>query len=104
MVEDFIICHDELEKHLGPHVDTLLWLEDDLVLMDNFFPSLTSIMTHGRGRLSRAPWLDIKLYLHPRLRGQCPPQMEDPDNLCVKATPGTVRSCWSFSQHPASSL
>ena len=51
MVEDFIICHDELEKHLGPHVDTLLWLEDDLVLMDNFFPSLTSIMTLGRGRL-----------------------------------------------------
>ena len=73
MVEDFILCHDELETHLGPEVETILWLEDDVVLMDNFFPTLTSIMTHDRERLSRVPWLDLKLYLSPRLRGQSPP-------------------------------
>ena len=54
---------------MGDDVDLLLWFEDDVVLMENFFPTLTSILTHHTGRLARAPWLDIKLYLIPGLRG-----------------------------------
>ena len=66
---DFLLCQEELEKMMGDDVELLLWLEDDVVLMDNFFPSLTSILSHHRARLDRAPWLDIKLYLIPGLRG-----------------------------------
>ena len=55
---------------MGDKVDLILWFEDDVVLMDKFFPSLASILTHHRGRLGRGPWLDIKLYLIPALRGQ----------------------------------
>ena len=55
---------------MGDDVELLLWLEDDVVLMENFFPSLTSILSHHRARLDRAPWLDIKLYLIPGLRGE----------------------------------
>ena len=54
---------------MGDDVELLLWFEDDVVLMENFFPTLTSILTHHTGRLARAPWLDIKLYLIPGLRG-----------------------------------
>ena len=67
---DFILCHDELEKMLGDDVDLLLWFEDDVVLMENFFSTITSILTHQTARLARAPWLDIKLYLKPSLRGE----------------------------------
>ena len=67
---DFILCHDELEKMMGDSADLILWFEDDVVLMDKFFPTLTSIMTHNTARLSRDPWLDIKLYLIPGLRGK----------------------------------
>ena len=54
---------------MGDKVDLILWFEDDVVLMDKFFPSLTSILTHHTARLARQPWLDIKLYLIPALRG-----------------------------------
>ena len=66
---DFILCYDELEKMMGDDVDLILWFEDDVVLMDKFFPTLTSILTHHTARLARDPWLDIKLYLIPALRG-----------------------------------
>ena len=54
---------------MGDKVDLILWFEDDVVLMDKFFPTLTSILTHHSARLARGPWLDIKLYLIPGLRG-----------------------------------
>ena len=66
---DFILCHEELEKLMGDNVDLILWFEDDVVLMDKFFPTLTSILSHHTARLARHPWLDIKLYLIPGLRG-----------------------------------
>ena len=67
---DFLLCHEKLEKMMGDEVDLLLWLEDDVILMEDFFPSLTSILSQHRARLDRAPWLDIKLYLKPGLRGE----------------------------------
>ena len=54
---------------MGDDVELILWLEDDVVLMENFFPTLTSILDHHTEKLARAPWLDIKLYLIPGLRG-----------------------------------
>ena len=55
---------------MGDSADLILWFEDDVVLMDKFFPTLTSILTHHKARLARDPWLDIKLYLIPGLRGK----------------------------------
>ena len=55
---------------MGDSADLILCFEDDVVLMDKFFPTLTSIMTHHTARLARDPWLDIKLYLIPGLRGK----------------------------------
>ena len=55
---------------MGDNADLILWFEDDVVLMDKFFSTLTSILTHHTARLARDPWLDIKLYLIPGLRGE----------------------------------
>ena len=59
-----------MEQQLGSDVDHLLWLEDDVILMENFFSTLSSILAHQRDRLTSVPWLDLKLYLNPRLRGK----------------------------------
>ena len=37
--------------------------------MENFFATLQSALCFQMEKLSRKPWLDIKLYLMPRLRG-----------------------------------
>ena len=66
---DFLICHDAVEKEIGSNVQTILWLEDDVVLMDNFFSTLYSLLNFRRSRLQSEAWLDIKLYALPRLRG-----------------------------------
>ena len=50
----------------GPQV---LVLEDDVILMKDFFSTLLSSISLHRHRLSSAPWLDIKLYKLARLRG-----------------------------------
>ena len=70
IVQDFIICHDEVEQQLDSDVDHLLWLEDDVILMENFFSTLSSILAYHRDKLTTVPWLDLKLYLNPRLRGK----------------------------------
>ena len=67
--DDFLFCHGAVEAVISESVETVLWLEDDVVLMDNFFSTLYSLLNLRRSRLQSAAWLDIKLYALPRLRG-----------------------------------
>ena len=67
--DDFLFCHGAVEAVISESVETVLWLEDDVVLMDNFFSTLYSLLNFRRSRLQSAAWLDIKLYALPRLRG-----------------------------------
>ena len=71
-VADFLVCHDSIQSHIedsGLKPDYFLWLEDDIILMENFFYTLHSALRFQMEKLSTKPWLDIKLYLMPRLRG-----------------------------------
>ena len=67
--DDFLFCHGAVEAVISESVDSILWLEDDVVLMDNFFSTLYSLLNFRRSRLQSEAWLDIKLYALPRLRG-----------------------------------
>lgn len=69
IVRDFILCHAAIENEISEDVKYLLWLEDDVILMEDFFSTLSSIMTFRKLLLQSQKWLDIKLYLNPRLRG-----------------------------------
>ena len=69
IVKDFVLCHDAIENEVEDGVRYLLWLEDDVVLMEDFFSTLASIMIFRKSILQFQNWLDIKLYLNPRLRG-----------------------------------
>ena len=66
---DFITCHGAVEAVINKSVETIIWLEDDVVLMDNFFSTLFSLLNFRRSKLQSITWLDIKLYAPPRLRG-----------------------------------
>ena len=66
---DFITCHGAVEAAINKSVETIIWLEDDVVLMDNFFSTLFSLLNFRKSRLQSITWLDIKLYAPPRLRG-----------------------------------
>ena len=66
---DFIICHGAVEAVINKSVETIIWLEDDVVLMDNFFSTLFSLLNFRRSKLQSITWLDLKLYAPPRLRG-----------------------------------
>ena len=68
-MEDFLICYNAIKNQLEFTPDIQLWIEDDVVLMENFFPTLKSILALRKPGLSTTPWLDIKLYKTPRLRG-----------------------------------
>ena len=68
-VEDFLICYNAIKSHLDFTPDIQLWIEDDVVLMENFFSTLSSILAFRKPILSTSTWLDIKLYKTPRLRG-----------------------------------
>ena len=74
VVHDFIACHGALEARLhdAEAVEHILGLEDDVLLMPSFFPTLASILALHGPRLERQRWLDVKLYLTPRLRGTVP--------------------------------
>ena len=67
--KDLVFCSNKLEKMLPKSVEHILILEEDAVLMDNFFSTLLAWMSFHSERLQSEPWLDIKLYLNPRLRG-----------------------------------
>ena len=69
IVKDFVLCHDAIENEINVDVKYLLWLEDDVILMKDFFSTLSSIITCREKTLQSQKWLDIKLYLNPRLRG-----------------------------------
>ena len=69
IVQDFVLCHEAIENEINEDVKHLLWLEDDVILMEDFFSTLSSIMTFRKMLLQSQKWLDIKLYLNPRLRG-----------------------------------
>ena len=66
---DFALCFSLLEKRLPPETEYVLVLEDDVILMKNFLSTLTGWMMFHQEVLAALPWLDIKLYLNPRLRG-----------------------------------
>jgi hypothetical protein len=66
---DFSLCCSLIEDELPPSVEYVLLLEDDVLLMDGFFPILLAWLSLHREALAEHPWLDIKLYLSPRLRG-----------------------------------
>ena len=85
---DFLICHDAVEKEIGSNVQTILWLEDDVVLMDNFFSTINSILEFRRTRLRSSTWLDIKLYNFPKWRGS------DNRNVFQSFTTFVVRICF----------
>ena len=69
IVKDFVLCHEAIENEITVNVKYLLWLEDDVILMKDFFSTLSSIITFREKTLQSQKWLDIKLYLNPRLRG-----------------------------------
>ena len=72
-IHDFILCYNQLERHLQTKSNTkyILVFEDDVILQKSFFYTLyANVMLHRR-ELSQNPWLDIKLYLNPRLRCLC---------------------------------
>ena len=66
---DLVFCSNQLEKMLPKSVEHILILEEDAVLMEDFFSTLLTWMSFHSERLQSEPWLDIKLYLNPRLRG-----------------------------------
>ena len=66
---DFLTCHGAVEAVINKSVETIIWLEDDVVLMEHFFSTLFSLLNFRRSRLQSITWLDIKLYAPPRLRG-----------------------------------
>ena len=66
-IEDFLLCHEAIRQDYNPVHE--LWLEDDVVLMDDFFSTFQSILTFRKTTLSSLDWLDVKLYKTPRLRG-----------------------------------
>ena len=66
---DFLTCHGAVEAVINKSVETIVWLEDDVVLMEHFFSTLFSLLNFRRSRLQSITWLDIKLYAPPRLRG-----------------------------------
>ena len=71
-VADFLVCHDSVQSYIedgGLKPDFFLWMEDDVILMENFFATLQSALSFQKEKLYKNPWLDIKLYLTPRLRG-----------------------------------
>ena len=68
-VRDFVACHRDMLEELKNDVKYVLCLEDDVALMDNFFPTLSSILSFRGSRLITNPWLDIKLYVMPRMKG-----------------------------------
>ena len=66
---DLVFCSNQLEKMLPKSVEHILILEEDAVLMEDFFSTLLAWMSFHSERLQSEPWLEIKLYLNPRLRG-----------------------------------
>ena len=66
---DFVFCADRVDEMLPNDVEHILILEDDALVMQGIFSTLSSWMTFHQERLQAEPWLDIKLYLNPRLRG-----------------------------------
>ena len=58
-----------MHQTLPQDVEHILILEDDTLVMQGFFSILSTWMTFHQERLEAEPWLDIKLYLNPRLRG-----------------------------------
>ena len=66
---DFLTCHGAVEAVINKSVETIIWLEDDVVLMEHFFSTLFSLLNFRRSKLQSKTWLDIKLYAPPRLRG-----------------------------------
>ena len=71
-MSDFLVCHDSVQHHInnsGKKFDFFLWLEDDVILMQNFFATLQSALRFKKDKLYGKKWLDIKLYTLPRLRG-----------------------------------
>ena len=83
VVHDLAVCHAALEDRLDAGVSTILGLEDDVLLMPSFFPTLASILALHASRLARQPWLDVKLYLTPRLRGKYRLTSGDPNPDCL---------------------
>ena len=69
IVKDFVLCHEAIENEINEDVKYLLWLEDDVILMEDFFSTLSAIMSFRKLILQSQKWLDLKLYLNPRLRG-----------------------------------
>ena len=66
---DFVFCADRMDEMLPKDVKHILILEDDTLMMEGFFSTLSAWMTFHQERLEAEPWFDIKLYLNPRLRG-----------------------------------
>ena len=66
---DFVRCIEKVDASLHPHTSQVLVLEDDVILMRDFFSTLLSTINLHQHRLSGVPWLDIKLYKSARLRG-----------------------------------
>ena len=66
---DFVFCADRMDETLPKDVQHILILEDDALVMQGIFSTLAAWMTFHQEKLEAEPWLDIKLYLNPRLRG-----------------------------------
>ena len=62
-------CQTALLARLPHNTSLVLTLEDDIRLRPGFISLLAGALHHRQARLATIPWLDIKLYFQPRLRG-----------------------------------
>ena len=65
---DFIGCVARVLA-LQPDADLLLVLEDDALILEEFFPTLSSILMFHMPFYQKDSWLDIKLYTPPKWSG-----------------------------------
>ena len=65
---DFIGCVARVLA-LHPGTDLLLVLEDDALILEDFFPTLSSILMSPMPFYQQDSWLDIKLYTPPKWSG-----------------------------------
>ena len=63
---DFIGCVTRMVAEYPPVSDILLVLEDDALIVQNFFTILSSILEFHLHSYTLDEWLDIKLYTPPK--------------------------------------
>ena len=66
---DFVGCVTRLLAEASHGSDLLLVLEDDALIVEEFFPTLSSILLFHLPSYQQKDWLDVKLYTPPKWSG-----------------------------------